>query len=387
MASMPVGALGQLADANGQLAITLEDGSRLLVTGLRRPPPPVPVPPTDLPTRRVAPLSDADALPSMSLSDLGEHMLAIHGTVFEVSDFLATHPGGRAVLIGACGADVTAEFDAIHRGGESTLAEFASQLNAVGRLKRTSDESGDEPSKRGGEAQVPAHILASMEAGAAAGRTGRMLQADLQGGEELEKIGGDRSVSARELASLKNLPAMEQLAMDLLPRTARLFVQTGAESGRTTTNNREAWGRWALVPRSLRDVSAVSTEAVVLGHHLALPVIPGPASFHDRVRPYSTQAGAVAPIRGLTDAQRCCESRCTQMAKLRWQQPCARWARRLPSWVLLPSRCPRSCTALAAHHSSSSCIPRWPRTAAGWIVSMRARPWRTQKRSDSRRSS
>ena len=35
----------------------------------------------------------------------------------------------------------------------------------------------------------------------------------------------------------------------------------------------------------LRDVAVVSTEVTLLGHRLALPVIPGPASFHDRVHP------------------------------------------------------------------------------------------------------
>ena len=47
--------------------------------------------------------------------------------------------------------------------------------------------------------------------------------------------------------------------------------------------------------RVLRDVNDVDTSAVVLGHRLALPVLTGPASFHDRVHP----EGEIAVARGV----------------------------------------------------------------------------------------
>lgn len=101
-------------------------------------------------------------------------------------------------------------------------------------------------------------------------------------------------ISAAELGAIKNLLEMEERAMALLPKTARLFIGTGAETGATTAANRAAWGKWSLVPRVLRDVSAVSTACTVLGHHLDLPVLPGPASFHDRVHPDGELAVAAA---------------------------------------------------------------------------------------------
>jgi hypothetical protein len=81
-----------------------------------------------------------------------------------------------------------------------------------------------------------------MEGGALEGRTGRNLAAEL-GDTELEKIGVDVTLPAAELAVIKNVPQLEERAMPLLAKTAQLFVGPGAETGTTTTNNIEAWGK------------------------------------------------------------------------------------------------------------------------------------------------
>jgi isopentenyl diphosphate isomerase/L-lactate dehydrogenase-like FMN-dependent dehydrogenase len=74
------------------------------------------------------------------------------------------------------------------------------------------------------------------------------------------------------------------------------MIEHGSEDDETVANNASAWSRYALVPRVLRDVNGVDTSTMVLGHRVALPVLAGPASFHDRVHP----EGEIAVARGVS---------------------------------------------------------------------------------------
>merc|ERR1711934_707626 len=41
--------------------------------------------------------------------------LVVHGKVYNVTEFLADHPGGKKVLVRASGADASEEFDMLHK--------------------------------------------------------------------------------------------------------------------------------------------------------------------------------------------------------------------------------------------------------------------------------
>ena len=51
------------------------------------------------------------------LSDLKEHnkrndiWVAVHGKVYDLTDFIDTHPGGEEVLLGVAGSNATETFD------------------------------------------------------------------------------------------------------------------------------------------------------------------------------------------------------------------------------------------------------------------------------------
>jgi predicted heme/steroid binding protein len=118
----------------------------------------IPAPPTHPPpiTTATGRTPGAGTGREVSLSQLGEHRsaesgwIAIHGQVYDVSAFLDAHPGGRAVLLGACGTDASAEFDAIHKGGLETLAEFG-QDYIVGTLSPPAAEPATAEAAAGGE--------------------------------------------------------------------------------------------------------------------------------------------------------------------------------------------------------------------------------------------
>lgn len=58
---------------------------------------------------------------SISASELASHTsahsawLVVHGDVWDVTNFLAAHPGGRSVLLGHLGRDATDAFRSAHR--------------------------------------------------------------------------------------------------------------------------------------------------------------------------------------------------------------------------------------------------------------------------------
>ena len=73
----------------------------------------------------------------ISARELREHRsswIGLHGRVYDVSSFLAEHPGGRKILADACGRDSTAAFAAVH--DKATLEKL--ELPVVGTMEASS---------------------------------------------------------------------------------------------------------------------------------------------------------------------------------------------------------------------------------------------------------
>jgi isopentenyl diphosphate isomerase/L-lactate dehydrogenase-like FMN-dependent dehydrogenase len=69
---------------------------------------------------------------------------------------------------------------------------------------------------------------------------------------------------------------LEQQAYAMLPRSARGYVEGGAGLRETMRANREAFDRWRIVPRMLKDVSERTLERTVLGTKMPAPVLLAP---------------------------------------------------------------------------------------------------------------
>ena len=96
-----------------------------------------------------------------------------------------------------------------------------------------------------------------------------------------------------------NLLELEDMARAKVPRAIFDYIAGGAEDEVTLRRNREAFGRWALRPRVLRDVSKRDTKTVLLGERVSMPVCVAPTSFHAPVHP----EGEVATARGTSAAE------------------------------------------------------------------------------------
>lgn len=91
-----------------------------------------------------------------------------------------------------------------------------------------------------------------------------------------------------------NLLELEVRAREVLPQAVFDYIAGGAEDEVSLRRNREAFGRWALRPRVLVDVSRRETATTVLGQRVTMPVLVAPTAFHRLVH----EEGEVATARG-----------------------------------------------------------------------------------------
>src|ERR1051325_1156763 len=73
-----------------------------------------------------------------------------------------------------------------------------------------------------------------------------------------------------------SIDELEQRARGVLPKEAYTYVAGGAGCEDTVRANREAFERWRIVPRLLRDVSQRDIGVEVLGRRLPAPVLLAP---------------------------------------------------------------------------------------------------------------
>lgn len=88
--------------------------------------------------------------------------------------------------------------------------------------------------------------------------------------------------------------ALESAARAALTPEAFGYVAGGAGGGETMRANRDAFGRWRLVPRHLRDVSRRDLGVELLGRRLAAPVLLAPVGVLSIVHPDAELAVARA---------------------------------------------------------------------------------------------
>jgi (S)-mandelate dehydrogenase len=77
-----------------------------------------------------------------------------------------------------------------------------------------------------------------------------------------------------------NIADLRDLARRRLPRVVFDYLDGGAEDETTIAWNREAFARWALVPRILPGAPGVDLTAELFGDRLALPLIVGPTGLN-----------------------------------------------------------------------------------------------------------
>ncbi|KAJ5742440.1 uncharacterized protein N7511_011459, partial [Penicillium nucicola] len=163
--------------------------------------------------------------------------VAIHGVVYDVTDFLDSHPGGPQVILRCAGKDATKSFDSVHT--PEILTEALPESAVRGHLDAVELQALDPtPNEK------------------------RQTKPD--------------GNSSPALHSLINLHDFEKVAQKHLPANAWAYYSSGADDEISKRNNARAYQKIALRPRILRKIPIVNTTTDILGHSVSLPVYISP---------------------------------------------------------------------------------------------------------------
>ncbi|KAF9888189.1 hypothetical protein FE257_009184 [Aspergillus nanangensis] len=162
--------------------------------------------------------------------------VAIHGSVYDVTEFLESHPGGPHVILGRAGKDATEAFDSVHD------RELLGQTLPASAWRGTMDA---ESLSESNNSNMPSTFERS-------------------------------KASPPPLTSLINLHDFEQIAERYLSPNAWAYYTSGAEDEISKRRNAKAFQKVALRPRILRKILAVDASTTILGTRSSLPVYMSP---------------------------------------------------------------------------------------------------------------
>ena len=165
--------------------------------------------------------------------------VVINGYVYDLSDFIAVHPGGPAIIKANAGKDVSAIFNAFH--ASDVIEKFIPEKKRIGPLE--------------GHMQ-PNHVSAPL----ATGETPE----DIERKEELRQ-------ALPPLESLINLYDFEYLASQILSKQAWAYYSSGSEDEFSHRENHAAYHRIFFKPRVLVNVKEIDTSTKMLGHEVSVP--------------------------------------------------------------------------------------------------------------------
>jgi 4-hydroxymandelate oxidase len=92
--------------------------------------------------------------------------------------------------------------------------------------------------------------------------------------------------------AFSNLDALEAMARERLDPMLFDYIAGGAADEWTLRENREAWGRYLLLPRMLRGVGTRDLATTVLGQPISFPAIVAPMGFQGLCHPEAEEATA-----------------------------------------------------------------------------------------------
>ncbi|KAL3962086.1 hypothetical protein ACCO45_003609 [Purpureocillium lilacinum] len=172
----------------------------------------------------------------------------LYGNVYDVTDFLTSHPGGSKIILKLAGKDATEDYDPVHPPG--TLEE---NLRPEAKLGQVNPDSLV-------KAKVPA------------------ARADAQ----------DAADQPPPLESLLNLDEIEAEATRRIPKSDDLWSKS---------NNNAAYRDILLRPRVFVDCTACDMSTSVLGHKVGVPFFIAPAAMARLAHPDGEHGMAKAAAR------------------------------------------------------------------------------------------
>ncbi|KAL2820632.1 FMN-dependent dehydrogenase-domain-containing protein [Aspergillus granulosus] len=178
------------------------------------------------------------------LSDVQTHRsekdcwIVIHGNVYNVTKFLPSHPGGKAIILRHAGTDATTAFEAVHPA--ELLDEYLHPEQLLGKLEPR-PASENTAKKDNQNANIPED-------------------------------------DTPPLHTILSLAEMETLALQRLTPKAISYYTSGADDEITKAANGTIYRSILLRPRVFIDCSTCDISTTIMGNRVGLPVFVAPAA-------------------------------------------------------------------------------------------------------------
>ncbi|KAL9126058.1 MAG: hypothetical protein Q9217_004836 [Psora testacea] len=190
----------------------------------------------------------------LSLNDLKKHnsqndcWIAVQSKIYDITDYLPSHPGGSTIILKYAGADATAAYDDVHAPG--IIEESLPPEKQVGLLDQSEVINLPEDQKT--------------EIKQIKKKTNATMIKDVYSKSDLHKL-----ISVHDF---------ERVAQKTLTPKAWAFYSSAATDLVTHYNNANFYRRIMLRPRVMRDVTKANMKRSILGCPSSAPFFVSPAA-------------------------------------------------------------------------------------------------------------
>ncbi|KAG6876629.1 hypothetical protein C0992_012205 [Termitomyces sp. T32_za158] len=213
--------------------------------------------------------------PLVSTSTVAEHAnrdscwIIVHNKVYDVTEFLAEHPGGSKIILKYAGKDATEAYEPIHPP-DAITTNLPVEKQYVSRVFEKSRITHLFLSSIG--AVDPATVAKVVKI---VTEEDKRRQALLDSRPPLEEILNLHDFEVQRLSSIflvLLINSVQAVAKKVLSEKAWAYYSSAADDEITIRENRGAYQRVWFRPRVLRDVSSVDWSTTILGQKSSLPV-------------------------------------------------------------------------------------------------------------------
>ncbi|KAF2092878.1 hypothetical protein NA57DRAFT_81810 [Rhizodiscina lignyota] len=190
----------------------------------------------------------------------------LYGAVYDVTDFLSSHPGGSKIILQLAGQDATEEYDPVHPPGT-----LESNLKPSAKLGTIDPKT------------LPQVEKTEVETGEAEGlQLTPRSQKRLEEAIESDVFSDSAAKAARnepvDLSSLLNIEDIEAAATPRLRKKAWAYYYSAGDDLMSKQLNNTVYRQILLRPRIFVDCTNCDTSTTFLGHKVNLPIYVSPAA-------------------------------------------------------------------------------------------------------------
>lgn len=177
--------------------------------------------------------------------------LVLYDKVYDVTDFLVSHPGGANVLLRSAGTDATSDYESVHN--PELIAETL----------------------------PPTSCLGTVEAGTLVANKAEEQQQQQQ---QISETAKEKS-QYPPLSEMVNVDDFEAVAKKYLSPSGWAYYSSAADDEYSKQENQRIFRKLKLRPRVLRNVEAVDTVTTILGYPSSLPIYVSPGGLAKYAHP------------------------------------------------------------------------------------------------------